>query len=92
MLAVPDMVDREDALASLRAFIVAGRHNPGNRLTPERELMVSLGMTRTRLRRAAEALQREGAMVEAACDGCADRAAPRMWPAPLTCRRPAFSS
>ena len=60
MLAVPEMVEREDALAALRAFIVAGKYNPGDRLPPERELMVSLGMTRTRLRRALEALEREG--------------------------------
>ena len=57
---MPDMVEREDTLAALRAFIVAGRYSPGDRLPPERELMVSLGTTRTRLRRALEALEREG--------------------------------
>ncbi len=60
MLAEPEVSDREDALAALRAFISAGRYNPGDRLPPERELIVSLGMTRSRLRRALEALEREG--------------------------------
>ena len=60
MLAMPEMVGREDALAALRAFIVAGRYNPGDRLPPERELIVRLGMTRTKLRQALEALEREG--------------------------------
>ena len=60
MLAVPEMVEREDALAALRAFIVAGKYRPGDRLPPERELIVSLGMTRTKLRRVLEALEREG--------------------------------
>lgn len=60
MLAMPEMVEREDALAALRAFIVAGRYNPGDRLPPERELIVRLGMTRTKLRQALEALEREG--------------------------------
>lgn len=60
MLAMPERVDREDALATLRAFIVAGKYNPGDRLPPERELIVNLGMTRTKLRRALEALEGEG--------------------------------
>ena len=62
MVALPDVVEREDALAALRAFIVAGRYEPGDRLPPERELMVRLGLTRTKLRRALEALEREGAI------------------------------
>lgn len=60
MLAMPEMVEREDALAALRAFIVAGKYCPGDRLPPERDLIVRLGMTRTKLRRALEALEREG--------------------------------
>ena len=62
MLAMPEMVEQEDALAALRGFIVAGKYNPGDRLPPERELIVRLGMTRTKLRRALEALEREGAI------------------------------
>ena len=54
------MVEREDALSALRAFIVAGKYNPGDRLPPERELMVSLDMSRSRLRRALEALELRG--------------------------------
>ena len=57
---MPEVAEREDALATLRAFIAAGKYHPGDRLPPERELTVSLGMTRTKLRRALEALEREG--------------------------------
>ena len=60
MLTRPENTDREDALEALRSFIVAGNFNPGDRLPPERELIVSLGMTRTKLRRALESLEREG--------------------------------
>lgn len=60
MFARPETTDREDALATLKAFIAAGQYNPGDRLPPERDLIVSLGMTRTRLRRALEALEHEG--------------------------------
>ena len=56
----PGFVDREDALAALRAFIAAGGYNPGDRLPPERELIIRLGLSRTRLRRALDALEREG--------------------------------
>ena len=62
MVAMPDIVEREDALAALRAFIVAGRYEPGDRLPSERELMVRLGLTRTKLRRALEALEHEGSI------------------------------
>ena len=60
MLAGSETADREDALAALTGFITAGKYRPGDRLPPERELILSLGMTRTRLRRALESLEREG--------------------------------
>lgn len=62
MLQQPITSEREDAIRALRAYIDAGGYNPGDRLPPERELMVSLGMGRTLLRRALEALEREGAI------------------------------
>ncbi len=54
--------DREDAIDALTDFIRAGGYSPGDRLPAERELIVSLGMTRNTLRRALEALENEGAI------------------------------
>lgn len=62
MLNTPEMLHREDAIATLRTFIANGGYSPGDRLPPERELMVSLDMTRTVLRRALDALENEGAI------------------------------
>lgn len=54
--------DKEDAIAALTDFIRIGGYSPGDRLPPERELIVSLGMSRNTLRRALEALERDGAI------------------------------
>ena len=54
--------DKDDALTALTAFIKDGGYSPGDRLPPERELIVSLGMSRNSLRRALEALERDGAI------------------------------
>ena len=54
--------DREDAIAALTGFICDGGYSPGDRLPAERELIVSLGMSRNTLRRALEALERDGAI------------------------------
>ncbi len=62
MLSRPEISDREDAIVRVRAMISAGDYAPGDRLPPERELIDQLGMTRTTLRRALEALEREGAI------------------------------
>ncbi|MGR3272712.1 FadR/GntR family transcriptional regulator [Thalassococcus profundi] len=62
MLTSPDILTRSDAIAALRDFIEAGRYAPGDRLPPERELMGSLNMSRTILRKALDALEREGAI------------------------------
>lgn len=51
---------RQGSLDTLKAFIAAGDYAPGDRLPAERELMGALGMTRTTLRRALDALEREG--------------------------------
>ncbi len=60
MLSQPEIADRDVALSELRSFIAAGKYEPGDRLPPERELTANLGLTRTRLRRALESLEREG--------------------------------
>jgi DNA-binding FadR family transcriptional regulator len=55
-----ESTEREDAIATLRAFIEAGEYAPGDRLPPERKLISDLSMSRTTLRKALEALEREG--------------------------------
>lgn len=52
--------DREDALSRVKSFIAQGEYAPGDRLPPERELIVSLDMTRNALRKALDTLEREG--------------------------------
>ncbi len=54
--------DRAEALDALTALIRDGGYKPGDRLPAERELIVSLGVTRNTLRRALEALERDGAI------------------------------
>ena len=54
--------DKEDAIAALTGFIRDGGYSPGDRLPAERELIVSLGMSRNSLRRALEALERDGSI------------------------------
>ncbi len=58
----PEPAERERAIAALRAFIDDGAYAPGDRLPPERELILSLGFSRTILRKALDALEREGAI------------------------------
>lgn len=60
VLEQPILSGREQAIEALEAFIRDGQYAPGDRLPPERELMVQLGMGRTQLRRALEALEMEG--------------------------------
>lgn len=49
-----------DVVSRLRAFIEAGDYGPGDRLPPERHLIGELGMPRGALRRALDALERDG--------------------------------
>lgn len=62
MLAHPDATNDEDPVSRLRGFIAHGDYRPGSRLPPERELTDELGVTRSTLRKALDALQREGAI------------------------------
>lgn len=52
----------EQAISQLREFIADGGFAPGVRLPPERELCERLGMTRNVLRRALDALERDGVL------------------------------
>ena len=62
MLTKPSFPYRDDAVAALWKFIATGSFRPGDRLPPERELTVILGMSRSMLRGALDALEREGAI------------------------------
>lgn len=61
-MAKLERFEKEDAIATLTGFIRDGGYAPGDRLPAERELIVSLGMSRNTLRRAFEALERDGAI------------------------------
>ena len=60
MLAEAGSANGEDAVSALRAFIAAGEYGPGDRLPPERELIGNLAMSRGTLRKALDALERDG--------------------------------
>jgi DNA-binding FadR family transcriptional regulator len=60
VLTRPEPNEREDAIATLRSFLSAGDYAPGDRLPPERELIGRLRMSRTVLRKALDALERDG--------------------------------
>lgn len=58
----PIYENNRNAVRELRALISDGAYQPGDRLPPERELINSLGISRSRLRRALEELERSGAI------------------------------
>lgn len=60
MLTKAEPSEWTDAIAALKAFIAESCYAPGDRLPPERELISHLGMSRALLRRALDALEREG--------------------------------
>ncbi len=62
MFVQSDQIERGDALDALKALVVEGEYRPGDRLPPERELIVSLGISRNSLRKALDTLEREGAI------------------------------
>ena len=57
----PDSRD-DGAVERLRAFITGGGYGPGDRLPPERELIGARELSRSALRKALDALEREGAL------------------------------
>jgi DNA-binding FadR family transcriptional regulator len=54
------VTDADLAVARLRGLIAQARFKPGDRIPPERELIERLGVTRATLRRALDALERDG--------------------------------
>lgn len=56
----PAHTEREEAITRVKALIDSGGYEPGDRLPPERELIDRLAMSRSTLRKALEALEREG--------------------------------
>jgi DNA-binding FadR family transcriptional regulator len=60
VLTRPEQTERDTIVAAVKAFIAEGAYAPGDRLPPERELIGSLGLSRSALRRALDALEREG--------------------------------
>lgn len=61
-LSKPEQPSRSDAVSALREFILTRKYAPGDRLPPERELIGTLAMTRSVLRKALDVLEREGAI------------------------------
>jgi DNA-binding FadR family transcriptional regulator len=62
ILTQADLPKDEEAIRRLRGYIADEGFGPGVRIPPERELAETLGMTRNVLRRALDALEREGAL------------------------------
>lgn len=62
LVARQQPADQRDEAATVRRFIEDGRYGPGDRLPPERELIVRLGISRSTLRKGLDALEREGAI------------------------------
>ncbi len=58
----PEAVDAEDKISALRSLIKDGKYRPGDRLPSERDLIGRLGITRSSLRKAFDALEREGSI------------------------------
>lgn len=54
--------ETDDVVAKLRSYIEDGGYTPGDRLDSERDLIVRLNVTRARLRKALDTLEREGSI------------------------------
>lgn len=52
--------DAVDTITALREFIKSGQYRPGDRLPSERDLIGQLGISRSKLRKAFDALERDG--------------------------------
>jgi DNA-binding FadR family transcriptional regulator len=62
MLTRPATTETDLALAQIRQLIAGGDYGPGDRLPPERALIERLGVSRATLRKALDALERQGAI------------------------------
>jgi len=62
MMTRPESAETAAVLAEMRRLIADGGYAAGDRLPPERELMAKVGVGRSTLRRALDALEREGAI------------------------------
>ena len=62
MLMKSETREHDHAIETLRAFIAAQNFAPGDRIPPERDLIVDLGISRSKLRKALGVLEREGAI------------------------------
>jgi len=62
VLSRPETSDRSEAVRLLKDFIEQNAFGPGDRLPPERELIGTLGLGRSSLRKALETLERDGAI------------------------------
>jgi len=60
MLSENQILDVSGVLSNLREYISQSGFKAGERLPPERELTTALGVTRNTLRKALDALEREG--------------------------------
>lgn len=60
MLSRDNLMEAGDALAGLREYIASNGLKPGQRLPSERDLTAELGLSRSKLRKALDALEREG--------------------------------
>ncbi|MGI9365790.1 MAG: FadR/GntR family transcriptional regulator [Rhizobiaceae bacterium] len=60
MFIEQQILNADGALTNLRDYISKSGLKPGQRLPPERELTAELGVTRSTLRKALDALEREG--------------------------------
>ena len=60
MVLVPEQRERSDTHQQLQSFIDSGGYAAGDRLPAERELMDSLGVSRSALRKGLDALERDG--------------------------------
>lgn len=62
MLDLPEIADESDVVTQLQEFISNSGIEAGNRLPAERELMNELDVSRSALRKALDALERDGAI------------------------------
>ena len=60
----PDGIKATDTVTALRVFIKSGQYRPGDRLPSERDLIGLLGISRSQLRKAFDALEKAEEQLE----------------------------